>query len=225
MPNAKLNPYMNDNASQAQQSPQVPDDSSAAVGRRLREIRGTYSPKLSRLALAKRVGVSPKAIQLIEEGKTRHSRYLEPIARELGISLTWLTTGAGTVTPGFDDSAIALLPVMSRDGQLSDHDIRPFPRTLLGRMDGTGFMYQAPDGSMQPDIPRGAWLVASSSATPEPGRVVIAITKEHGPMLREWWDRGDIIELRPHNPAHATRIVARGSVRLLAPVIGCWVRY
>lgn len=45
--------------------------------------------------LARRVGLKPQAIQQIESGETKRSRYLPDIASATGFALKWIMTGEG----------------------------------------------------------------------------------------------------------------------------------
>jgi len=50
---------------------------------------------ISQSELARRVGISPQAIQHIISRKTQHTRYLVEISKELGVNPGWLGTGYG----------------------------------------------------------------------------------------------------------------------------------
>ena len=63
----------------------------STLGSRLRQAR--EAAKLSQSALARRIGVSPQAIQHIEAEKSVTSRYVVQLAGSLGVSASWLATG------------------------------------------------------------------------------------------------------------------------------------
>lgn len=53
----------------------------------------------SQSELARRIGVKQQAIQQIESGETKRSRYLADIARETGFNLEWIVNGIGPERP------------------------------------------------------------------------------------------------------------------------------
>lgn len=201
------------------------DDSPGAIGARLRQARWNFRPKLSRQALATRVGVSTKAIQLIEEGKTRHSRYLEPIARALNISLRWLTTGTGSSQEPGDDDRFTELLVMDGVGRLDDLTSLLLPREFLPETAPKAFLWRLADASMEPELPRNALILLDPDSRLEPGRLALIVSDAHGPLVREWWDRGATLELVPRNPAYARISLPRTAVRQAAAVRGWWTSY
>lgn len=48
---------------------------------------------LQQAELAQRIGVSPRWVRKLERGEAQPDAYLERIARETGVDLTWLRTG------------------------------------------------------------------------------------------------------------------------------------
>ncbi len=63
------------------------------LGERLRSARETAN--LSQSELARKVGLSPQAIQHIESDKTVRTRYVNQIAGVLSVSALWLESGEG----------------------------------------------------------------------------------------------------------------------------------
>ena len=59
-----------------------------------REARGWNQSELAR-----RVGVKPQAVQQIESGQTKRSKFLPEIAAVTGFSLSWLLSGEGAMLP------------------------------------------------------------------------------------------------------------------------------
>lgn len=61
------------------------------MGRRIVERREALG--ISQAELARRVGISPQAMQWIEAGKTLRPRFLTEIAQNLGVASEWLLFG------------------------------------------------------------------------------------------------------------------------------------
>lgn len=68
------------------------------LGSRVKMRRGEL--KISRAALARKVGVSVAAIQKIEENSTKHPKYLNRIAETLGVEAPWLLFGVDIARSG-----------------------------------------------------------------------------------------------------------------------------
>lgn len=98
------------------------------VGNRLREAMEAKG--VDQTFLAKRVGVTQGAISQILNGKTRKSKHLPDIARELDVPLSWLMGLNSEMSP--PQSEGAMLTVAEMELILDYRILSPESRSALG---------------------------------------------------------------------------------------------
>ncbi|MCX8049215.1 MAG: helix-turn-helix domain-containing protein [Methylohalobius sp.] len=82
---------------------------------------------LSQSELARRVGLTPQAIQHLCSGKAQTTRYAAQIAHALGVRTDWLLTGQGPITsptPPSPQSSLEKLINTLHSAALSQEDIQ-----------------------------------------------------------------------------------------------------
>ena len=88
---------------------------------------------LSQAELAARLGVSPSAMGMYEQGRREPSaQLLVALARELGVTTDFLLTGEASTAPETDALAAMILSrVTTADRRLENRPDRPFSREEL----------------------------------------------------------------------------------------------
>ncbi len=191
---------------------------------RMRWARKRIRPRISQKELAHRIGVSLKAVQLMEsESGTQRSKYLDRVASELGISLRWLMDGLGEPYTQNEREQCHYLPAVASDGELDKSDVGVLGFSWLKESSKDLVQFCLQDDSMAPLLPLNTRVVINPQADIEPGSYVLIKEDKQPPVLRVWRDRGFSVELAPLNADFASVIVAKTKVRVLGGVVGYWV--
>jgi transcriptional regulator with XRE-family HTH domain len=99
------------------------------LGSRLKLAREDQG--LSQSELARRVGLSPQAIQYIESDKTVRTRYLNQIAGVLGVHPTWLESGRGERLRSEQFLVPKTVRIEKPDAGIGRANDLPFPEAAL----------------------------------------------------------------------------------------------
>lgn len=202
----------------------------------LREKHG-----LSQSELARRVGVTPQAIQQLEDGKVRNPRYLLPLAEVLGVPPAGLgeeaaaRKGATTESPqihavtfGSKDLPVYASAQGGREGSMvvsyDPIEWRERP-SILERVPDAFAMYVVND-SMEPRYRQGDLLLVHPRRPVRPGNDVLCVkiseNREHLAMIKKLvrMNSKEVVLLQ-HNPRKEI-VVPRGEVADLFRVMGAY---
>lgn len=124
--------------------------------------------------LAELAGVSQPTIWKLLKGKTRKSRELPSIARALGVSLDWLSTGDGEMTPGSTLAApridaSKLIPVWDENGETDDAITSP---TVKAKKHWRAYVIDRNSGIS--DAPAGTIVIVDTELDPAMHDIVMA---------------------------------------------------
>ncbi|WP_205191307.1 S24 family peptidase [Burkholderia sp. LMG 13014] len=194
-----------------------------SIGTRIREVRTEL--ELSQPALAARAGVSQGTISQLENNPLQSSKYLPAIARALGVSVDWLSTGIGergrtkkiAVLPGETGDFIAIRKVNFRISAgvsgfavefLDDGDGAPLffqSRWFSQRGFDPNLLYAAKVGgdSMEPTLKSGDVIVVNTGDVEPRDGEAFAVNYEGEFVVKrlirdsgEWWLSSDNIDSR-----------------------------
>lgn len=179
------------------------------LGERLKFAR--VSAGISQEKLAKILGISQGTIGHIENGVTKHTKYIVDLAQAVGVKPDWLATGVGEPR---DDAATAIrtrtvklvrISNLSRNGEsLATSVVSPF----LSIPEKDDFCLQVEGDSMEsergmPSFPDGSFILVRASAPPAPGKFVVAELGKSGKhIFRQLSSDGIDYYLKPLNRSY-----------------------
>jgi len=142
----------------------------------LRELREALG--LSQSALARRVGVTPQAIQQLEDGKVRDPRYIVALAEVLGVAPAAL---AGATPPG------------------PPRELYPIRQEPLGRKDLPVYASAqgGPDGSMVISYDPIEWRERPSILENVPDAFAMYVVND---SMEPRYRQGDLLLVHPRRP-------------------------
>ncbi|MFA5630303.1 MAG: helix-turn-helix domain-containing protein [Porticoccaceae bacterium] len=187
---------------------------------RLRAAREAITPKVSQREVAKRVGLTPAAVNLWETGKTEPSASnLAELARWYKVSTDWLL-GVEVIKPAraaeADMLAVPLVaPIELAKWRLNNSQGRI--QTMGDYPAGTAAAVMITNDALASICPAGSYAVISKAHTAEPGSVVMAVIADSKePILRRLVSDGGIellvaddTRFQTHNVQDGARIIGR----------------
>ena len=163
---------------------------------RVRAARKALLPKLPQRAAAKKLGVSPSAINLWEMGKTEPGLdRLADISRLYNVSVDWLLgLENARITPVTTDAApVNLVPVVLPQDLVrwKVSEATAFIQTLLSYPAQTAAAFSVTSDALSSTCPPGSIAVISKGHAPTPGQVVLAVVGQaEEPVLRKFIREG-----------------------------------
>lgn len=172
------------------------------LGTRLRAARMAITPEITQRDAAKRLGVSPSAVNLWEAGKNEpNATNLAELARWYKVSTDWLL--------GVESSPQVRAAIPSTEGASAVHTVPIVQPSAMSRWHWdrvesllqTASPYQASTAAaMMVDsdalasvCPRGSFAVVSKGHAPAPGRVVLALVgASNDPVVRRLVREGGV---------------------------------
>jgi transcriptional regulator with XRE-family HTH domain len=168
---------------------------------------------VSQSELAQQIGISQQAIQYLCKGKLNHSKFTFEIAASLNISIVWLATGKGTMSPDenpYNQSITSQnkIPILSFEqiieyyvkktlADLSSIDNYVLPDTALEK---SCFAFKLQDNSMYPKFDQNTIAIADHDKKPEHLSFVVAyLQKIDAIIVRQLHLINDRMILKPAN--------------------------
>lgn len=161
------------------------------LAQRLKAARQALHPPVTQRAVAKRMQLSPSAVNLWESGKTEPSAdTLAELARWYQVTTDWLLgveeshrpTKAGAKPPMFTVPVVS--PSALARWQLNI--VNEMLQTSLAYPPGTAAAMLVDSDAMTSTCPTGCYCVVSKGHAPRPGQVVLAqVSKAGEPVLRK----------------------------------------
>ena len=192
---------------------------------RIRWARENQLPPMSQRELARRVGVSPRTIQMMEteQSGTTRSRYADKVASALEVAFKWVMDEQGSPFEREDTGDIRWLPVLETPQPMIMSHRKPIAVWMLDALSDDSFLFQVRDDAMAPAIPKGAWVVCDPQARPEPGKVVLVSAPDLNngqPTLRRWCERDIAEELVPDNVEYVSLNTDRDTLIVMGVLVG-----
>lgn len=175
---------------------------STELGTRLRAARMAITPEITQRDAAKRLGVSPSAVNLWESGKNEpNATNLAELARWYKVSTDWLlgveAAPQTRVTNHLNEggSQINTVSVVQPSAMSRWHwdRVESLLQTAQPYVNSTAAAMVVDSDALASVCPRGSFAVVSKGHTPAPGRVVLAVVgASQDPVLRRLIREGGV---------------------------------
>jgi SOS-response transcriptional repressor LexA len=162
---------------------------------RLRAARQAIAPEITQRDVAKRLNLSPSAINLWEAGKTEPSASdIAELSRWYQVSTDWLL-GVDSVktTTAKSSAAINVVPVVAPSALARWHwdAVMELLQTSVAYPPQTAAAMLVSSDALTNSCPTGCYAVISKGHTAEPGHIVLAMIGKAGePVLRKYVREG-----------------------------------
>lgn len=171
----------------------------SVLAQRLRAARTAITPNITQRDVAKRMELSPSAVNLWESGKTEPSASdLAELSRWYQVSTDWLLgvndEGRPLVKIGSPDAPpIYTVPVVPPSALMRWHweAVTELLQTAVSYPHGTAAAILVSSDALTNSCPTGCYAVVSKGHNHTPGQVVLAvISKASEPVLRKYVREG-----------------------------------
>ena len=165
------------------------------LAQRLRAARQALYPPVTQRAVAKRLELSPSAINLWEAGKTEPNGHdLVALSNWYGVSIDWLLGGeADSTTPAKQALPIWTVPVVPAAAMVRWHwdAVLALLQTAVAYPPQTAAAMLVSSDAMTSSCPTGCYAVVSKGHHVENGQIVLAaLSKVGDPVLRKFVREG-----------------------------------
>lgn len=167
------------------------------LAQRLRAARSAITPVISQRDVAKRMNLSPSAINLWESGKTEPSATdLAELAKWFNVSTDWLL-GVDSKMPvhkrAKSDPPLWTVPVVTPSSLVRWHwdEVTELLQTAVAYPPQTAAAVLVSTDALSSMCPTGSYVVVSKGHNIEPGQIVMATVSKAGePVLRKYVREG-----------------------------------
>lgn len=203
------------------------------LGDRVRTLR--KEKLMSQHDLARRANVTQGVISGLESGRNNSSVALVDIARALGTTVEYLTTGVDerqkTDNIIFNSKhTLKPIPIISfvQAGnwrEAVEHGVIGYIFSTSIGLSANSFGVIVMGKSMSPDFNEGDSLTIDTEVCPHPGDAVVAINGKGEATLKKYRPRGlntageEVFELVPINPDFATLYSDRENIKIIGTVV------
>ena len=146
---------------------------------------------LSQSELGKAAGLSYQAIQQIEEGRSKSTRRLVPLARALKVTPEWLTSDEDHAPPAAPFTVSPVPATSAAPGELYVHQMPRDLQVLGGALCGEDGLFEF-NGQALDHVRRPPRLLGIKDA------YAVYI---NGDCMSPWREHGDLVYVHPHVPA------------------------
>lgn len=168
------------------------------LAQRLRAARSAINPAISQRDVAKRMNLSPSAVNLWESGKTEPSATdLAELAKWFNVSTDWLL-GVDSKMPtqrrAESDPPLWTVPVVTPSSLVRWHweAVTEILQTAVAYPPQTAAAVLVSSDALSSTCPIGCYAVVSKGHNVEPGQIVMAtVGKASEPMLRKYVREGN----------------------------------
>lgn len=203
------------------------------IGIRIKELRGGKT----QAEFAAEVGVEPSYISLMESGKRTPSKTVtELIAVKCGVSIEWLTTGAGPKFKGpgaaeelkkysFDVVDVPVYALAGAGNPKELFESEPIGKIAISvRKYKPGMTALRVSGeSMEPTIKDGAEVLVDRQAVDlVDGRIYVVYLKDNGIVLKRLYRGPGVILLKSDNPSSPELMVKPEEMVIQGRVTGVY---
>jgi len=168
------------------------------LAQRLRAARSAITPAISQRDVAKRMNLSPSAINLWESGKTEPSATdLAELAKWFNVSTDWLL-GVDSKMPAQrrakSDPPLWTVPVVTPSSLVRWHwdEVTEILQTAVAYPPQTAAAVLVSSDALSSVCPTGCYAIVSKGHNVEPGQIVMAsVGKASEPVLRKYVREGN----------------------------------
>lgn len=167
------------------------------LAQRIRAARSAITPAITQRDMAKRLNLSPSAVNLWESGKTEPSASdLAELAKWFNVSTDWLL-GVESKMPSqkrdVSDPPLWTVPVVTSSSLVRWHweQVTEILQTAVAYPPQTAAAVLVSSDAISSTCPTGCYAVVSKGHNVEPGQIVMATVGKAGePVLRKYVREG-----------------------------------